>query len=194
MLADKVRCFIAIDIKEASILDKIMRFQQDISDTGVKMKLVERENIHLTLKFLGELPLSIVNEVSKRLSDISFNQFEMEVVGVGVFPRLSRPRVIWVGVGKGSNEVIQLYRAIESSLRKIGFRPEREEFIPHITIARVKYGSSEKLVQIIRKYENYVFGSIRVKEFKLKRSTLTPTGPIYSDIEVYKASESYGSR
>ena len=175
---ERIRSFISIDVEEGAVLDKIIRIQEDLKGTGAIFKPVERQNIHLTIRFLGEIPMKTIELVKEIMSKIEFSQFKLELKGIGAFPSSSRPRVIWIGVGDGGENVVQIYEQIEKELRRIGFPKEREKFVPHITIARVKR-YTPALTKYLRNHRDIEVGSIDVNSIRLKKSTLTSRGPIY---------------
>ncbi|MCY0867774.1 MAG: RNA 2',3'-cyclic phosphodiesterase [Desulfurococcus sp.] len=182
-----IRCFIAVEVKDEGVLRSLISIRDKLTATGADLKPVEDENIHLTLRFIGEVPRSIVEEVCRAISAISFKPFRIHVAGIGVFPSIQRPRVIWAGIREGSRELVELYEAVERKLGEIGFKPEREEFVPHITLARVKgYRGIERLVKTLSDLAETDFGYTTVDEVVVKKSTLTPRGPIYSNICVKK--------
>ena len=184
---ERVRCFLAVDVDAPELRERLVNVQRDLEALGCDLKLVEPENIHVTLRFLGEVPRSLVDEVARALDKLSAEPFNLALKGLGAFPSPSRPRVVWVGVSEGAAELSELHRQVESLLRPLGFRPEREEFTPHITLARVKGARNlQGLARFIAERSGLEVGSMRVEEVKLKRSTLTPSGPIYSDIHVKK--------
>ena len=178
---ERIRTFIAIDIEEPRVLREISKLQEELRSVGSSLKLVELRNIHLTLRFLGEVDLSTVEEVKELMKGLEFKPFEMELKGVGGFPSLERPKVIWIGVSKGAEEVKRLHELLEGGLKTIGFRPDPKGFEPHITVARVKRYSSE-LIERIRDNSDRIFGKVLVNEVRLKKSTLTPRGPIYDTL------------
>ena len=178
-----LRSFISIDIEDPLVLKRIEEISREIKKTGAIIKLVESQNIHMTLRFLGEIDEKEVEVIKRIMEDKldGFKKFEIELRGVGAFPSISNPRVIWVGVGKGSMELKTLANIINRGLKDIGTHKETRPFSPHITIARVKrYNSS--LRKKIEEYKDEDFGSIIVKEVRLKKSKLTPTGPIYTTL------------
>ncbi|RLE66906.1 MAG: RNA 2',3'-cyclic phosphodiesterase [Thermoprotei archaeon] len=180
---NRVRCFIAIDIEDPNVIQNILRVQQALSSLGKQLKLVEKENIHLTLRFLGEIPSTLVDDVVNALSRVDFSPFRITLHGIGAFPRLSRPNVIWVGVVEGVNELKELASKINLVLKKLGFPPPDKPFSPHITIARIKRRPDiNTLVDIVNTFINDTYGSILVDNFRLKKSTLTPKGPIYTTL------------
>lgn len=181
---ERIRSFIAIDVEDEGILHELEVLQSLLVSCGVDLKLVRRENIHLTLRFLGEIPSFMVDNVGRVMEKLNFPSFLMEVKGLGAFPRITRPNVIWVGVGEGHDEVVSIFNFLEKELRKLGFRPETKAFHPHITIARVRRRRNlEKIIEVFNKYRDHVFGRMTVKSIRLKRSVLTPRGPIYSTLK-----------
>lgn len=178
-----IRCFIAVDVEDTKVLSHFRNVQNRLSSTGSNLKNVEKENIHLTLKFLGDVERNKLEEVKNLVSTVSFLPFNMQIDGVGVFPNLRRPRTIWAGVSEGTHEMSEIYNILESSLVKLGFRKEGRKFSPHITLARVKDGRNrERLVEEILNMQNETFGGYIVDRITLKKSVLTQKGPIYSDI------------
>ncbi len=143
-----------------------------------EVKKVKPSNMHLTLKFLGEIEERSAERVAKILENLEFSSFKMELKSLGVFPSRKNVRVIWVGVL--SPELKQLHRSLDSELAKIGFREER--FTPHITIARAR--TKVNIDALLDEFSNTSFGTCIVDSIHLKKSTLTPQGPIYSDLHV----------
>ncbi|MCX8204471.1 MAG: RNA 2',3'-cyclic phosphodiesterase [Candidatus Nezhaarchaeota archaeon] len=184
-----MRCFIAVDIDQPELRTKLQKLQRELGSLRCDLKLVEPENIHVTLRFLGEVPRSLVEEVTEALGRLKAEPFHLLLKGLGAFPSLSRPRVVWVGVSEGMDKLSELHHRVEELLRPLGFKPEREAFTPHITLARVKGARGLRdLVDFISKHREDEVGLMMVEEVKLKRSVLTPSGPIYSDIFTKKLS------
>ncbi len=180
---ERLRTFISIDIEDASILDRLVAVQEELSRSGADLKIVERRNIHLTIRFLGQIPSIMVDEVAKVMERARVPKFNIAIRGLGAFPGISRPRVIWAGVIDSSGSLVKIHKEIELGLRRLGFKRESEEFVPHITLARLKSRRNiERVVQVIRRYEDELFGEMVVKCIRLKRSILTPRGPIYSTL------------
>lgn len=190
-MVNLIRTFIAIDIDDDNVLAKLAEIRDYLTGTKVDLKPVATENIHLTLRFIGEIPLTKVQEICDRLiSDLKFKKFTMKIEGLGVFPDIERPRVIWAGVSKGVEELTRLHDAIERLLRQLGIPPSREKFVPHITLARVRTPRNiHLLTETIKHIANTEFGEVVVDKVKVKRSILTRSGPIYNDICVIKAVE-----
>lgn len=179
-----VRVFIAIDIEDPLLVSRLARLRDTVVATGVPMKPVEEENFHITLRFIGEVDSSRVETIKEHvLSALDFRRFVLELKGLGAFPTPSRPRVVWVGVSKGFDEVRRVRDSVESRLRNLGFRPESKEFHPHVTLARIKGSKNiSSLVRVLNDYSDTIVGEMTVSSIRLKKSTLTPRGPIYETL------------
>ncbi|MBA7594628.1 RNA 2',3'-cyclic phosphodiesterase [subsurface metagenome] len=178
-----VRAFIGIDIDEA-VRHKLVAAQEQLQATGAQLKLVEPPNIHVTMKFLGEVPEDKIGAIAEALKRAAAGtgQFDIRVKGIGVFPNLRYIRVVWAGVAEGRDEVIGLYQKIDREVQPLGFRPERD-FVPHMTVARVKTAKQkERLAAFVKEMNDAEFGVTRAQAVELKQSTLTPKGPIYSTL------------
>jgi len=186
---ERIRSFIAIDIDDPLIVQKIVNIQNSLSNLGVNIKFVEPQNIHLTLRFLGEISSYIIEEIKKILDEITFKSFIMKIEGIGAFPSIARPRVIWLGVTKGSVEVSRIHDEIEGKLRKLRLRPEKEKFTPHITIGRIRGGNYNRLRNRLWEMKDTVIGDFKVTCIRLKKSTLTSRGPIYTTLYERRAIE-----
>ncbi|RKZ22150.1 RNA 2',3'-cyclic phosphodiesterase [bacterium] len=177
-----MRLFIAIDLPfEAK--KEIVGVRELIKNKG-GIKWVEMENIHLTLKFLGEVEEDKVSAIEKRLKAVAKDTepFIISLRDVGGFPTERESRVIWVGVEQGREMVYELNRKIERAMEKLGFERD-SRFHPHITIGRVKRGRVN--VQGLK----FHYPSIFVKSFFLISSRLTPSGPIYTPLREFKLGE-----
>lgn len=181
------RSFIALESNEevqASLTD----IQDRLVETGADLKIVEPENIHLTLRFLGNVSnkkLELIKEVFHKTADTS--PFEVSVEGMGVFPNPDFIRVVWAGVTTGASKLKHLREDLDEDLSEIDHPPDDKEFTPHFTIARMKSGKSkERVVSLVRSESDREFGTIFCDELKLKKSELTSEGPIYTDIDSVK--------
>jgi 2'-5' RNA ligase len=182
-----MRSFIAIEIEPDNAIAEIMR---EISESGVRVKMVEKENIHLTLKFLGDISEEQVNVIAEGMKDLrTYSSFSIRLRGIGAFPSEHRPRTIWVGL-EYPQVMEEIWEKIEYTSEKAGIEREKRGFSPHITIARVKdQRNTGRLKHIIIEHENDDFGERDIAEIKLKKSVLTQSGPIYSDIFSVKLKE-----
>lgn len=178
-----MRAFIAIEIDD-TVRQKLVAAQRQLADTGAQLRLVEPENIHVTMKFLGDIREDQIGAITDavRTAVAGVGPFDIGVRGIGVFPDLRYIRVIWAGVSDGREQVTSIQRHIDQNLAKLGFKPERD-FVPHLTLARAKSaGGKERLVALLKSMQNVEFGSCCVGAVELKQSTLTPKGPIYSTL------------
>ena len=180
---EMARVFLSIDIENQTLLPHISEIQNKLDTSLAKMKLVEIENIHFTLRFFGDTSLTRIDEIKSCLSQIQVEPFEIEVRGVGAFPNSRRPRVIWIGVNHNAERIRDLKIEIDSCLKELGYKPEKKRFTPHATIARVRYiKDAENLVKNIDELVDSKIGSMTVSRFNMKKSTLTPSGPIYETL------------
>ncbi|WP_457550196.1 RNA 2',3'-cyclic phosphodiesterase [Archaeoglobus sp.] len=181
-----MRLFVAVDLSD-EVRDRMENVLKTFKDfKGVKA--VERENLHITLMFLGEVSDRRVEIVKEKLKEIRAKPFKIKLKGLGSFSYQGNIRVVWVGVEDGGENLKMLADAVESSLRSLGFRRDKD-FVAHATVARVKKISPsdrEKLLRAVERYKDYNFGEMVVENFRLKKSTLTPKGPIYEDVEIYE--------
>lgn len=182
-MSEVIRCFIAIDIDQENVLEKILKIQKVLEKSNADLKLVEPQNIHATLKFLGEIKAEKVNKVIEALKTIQFKSFKINLKGLGAFPTINYPRVLWISIANGFKESSLIFAQLEEKLVKLGFPKEERGFTPHITIARVKSGRGRsELIKILQEFKNEEFGEVIVESVKLKKSVLTSKGPIYSTI------------
>ncbi len=173
-----IRSFVAVDIP-SGMRDDIARIQREIATAG--LRLVKPELVHVTLKFLGNVPVEQMDEIIGALKGIKSEPFDASLKGLGSFPGRSI-RVVWLGI---DGNFLPLYEAVEDALVPFGFERERRGFSPHVTLGRVKDPSSDVSKQISRKISqvgDVDLGSFRVDHFLLKKSTLTSGGPIYEDL------------
>jgi len=175
-----VRLFIAL--KTDLNKDKIFSYEKNLMRTFPDVKWVEKENLHLTLKFLGETSEETKNEVIAKLSGIAkkSSPFRFYYSGIGAFPALTRARVIFIGVSKGDT-IVSLMKTIDASFANLGFKREKS-YIPHLTLGRVKNGTVN-----LKHFHIPVFETteVRARGITLIKSTLTRKGPIYEDISEF---------
>jgi len=144
--------------------------------------------MHLTLRFLGEIPESTVQKVKTILDGVRFKSFEANFSGLGAFPNLNRINVVWVGIVHGDDELRSIFEQVEPKLRQIGMTPDNKGFSPHLTIARVRSGRNKTaLGDTVSKMKDLNFGNMPVTSVRLKKSTLTPKGPIYTTMHEVKS-------
>lgn len=177
---NKMRAFIALDLPREAI-NHIKDIQKLIEKQNIFTgKFTEHENLHLTLKFLGEIEENKVKEIKKKLQEVKFPAFEAELGEAGVFSK-KFIKIIWI---KLEGKVFGLQKEIDEALKEL-FQPE-QRFMSHITIARVKnVPDRKKFLDYIKNIKAKKI-KFKVEKFFLKKSELKPEGPVYEDIGEYK--------
>lgn len=176
-----MRLFVAIPIPEI-LLDDIQNIQSKLKGTEADVKWVERENLHFTLRFLGEILEDRLQDAQEaiRVSSASSFPFSAELGEIGAFPSISSPRVIWLGLDKGKEEINDLAVSLEQELVAREFPAEDKPFHAHLTLGRAR--SAKRLgglKDLLRQRLSLRGRSFSVTEMMLYSSTLTPRGPIY---------------
>jgi len=188
MKRELIRTFIAVDFDNPAIVSKVQDVQRELIDSGISMKPVEPQNLHVTLWFLGEIDRGRLELVLENAGKVAFKPFSLRVEGVGYFPGGSRINVIWLGIKDPENGLKNILDQLLEKLTKLGFKYDERGFTPHLTIGRVKFIRDKRLaIQKLDKLKELYFGEQYVDSFKVKRSTLTSRGPIYTDLLVVKA-------
>ncbi|MBI5124208.1 MAG: RNA 2',3'-cyclic phosphodiesterase [Candidatus Omnitrophica bacterium] len=181
-----MRAFIAIELSE-EIRDTLEQIQSHLEYSGADVKWVEKDNIHLTLKFLGEISEEKLKQIIAALEIIAkgSSAFEISLKDIGAFPKIEYPRVIWAGLDKGTTESKILAEKIDDALSKIGFQKEARPFAAHLTIGRVRSPKNkEALKEKLKSIEGLgsrVQGQV-ISSVILFQSTLTPKGSIYTKL------------
>ena len=178
------RAFISVDIN----LPEIINFREELNKINADIKLVESENIHLTLKFLGNTKESQIDEIVKimneSVSDIT--PFSLKFQDVGAFPNLNFMKVIWIGI-ENPEPLIKIAKKLDDKFISLGFQKEKRGFSPHITLGRVKSPKNKiQLKKCLDRNINRNFGEIFVDKISLKKSILSSKGPTYYIIESVK--------
>ncbi|MFQ5950654.1 MAG: RNA 2',3'-cyclic phosphodiesterase [Candidatus Geothermarchaeales archaeon] len=185
-----VRAFVAIDVKGPELADFVGIVQKRLATLRSKVTSVDATKLHITLKFLGDVPEAALGPVKERLEDVVRPRFSFEVRGLGVLPNERRPRVIYLAVRKGAREVAQLAAKVEDALASLGFPREKREFRAHVTLARIKQPwLARDLPQIFSEFEEASAYTVEIEDLRLKKSLLTPSGPIYSDLHVVRLAD-----
>ncbi len=186
-----MRCFIAIDIDEklrAAIADLQRQLAEKAKIKKNDVKWVAPEAMHLTLKFLGEVKDDRIVDICNAVKDVadSSKSFELDIESVGCFGGKSA-RVLWVGTGRGSDNLCRLQEDIEQQLSSAGWPRETREFSGHLTLCRVKNSKAGlKLAQMSEDYKDLNLGTISADSVTVYQSQLRPTGPIYTVLGNYK--------
>ena len=174
-----IRTFLAVELPD-HIKEAAHSIQQEMDFKG--LKLVDSDLIHITLKFLGDIPKSQVAPITDTLARVDCASFTARVTGVGVFPKPSYMKVIWLGA---TGEFEHLHKEVEHVLEESGFKKDRGRFTAHATLARVRHldnASKEQLARVLAGLQDIDLGDFTVDSIALKKSTLTPGGPIYETL------------
>ncbi|MFP4170827.1 MAG: RNA 2',3'-cyclic phosphodiesterase [Methanomassiliicoccales archaeon] len=177
-----MRAFISMDMDAG---ERVGRFGQELGETDAALKVVDPGIMHVTLKFLGDIDGSLVPEIRGCMerSVTQVPQFRARLEGVGAFPKMSKMKVIWIGVEEGGNMTV-LAQRLEEELSSLGFREERRPFHPHLTVARVKGSRGMgKVKEVMSRWDGVEFGEQTMDSIRLKRSELGPRGPTYYTVE-----------
>ncbi|MEW6555730.1 MAG: RNA 2',3'-cyclic phosphodiesterase [Elusimicrobiota bacterium] len=185
-----MRLFVTVGIS-AENKNRISEVQSALKKNQYDIKWTELGNLHLTLKFLGEVEENKIAEITEKLKNAiaDTKKFEIIFYKLGIFPNNRFPRVLWVGVENGEQELKSLSEKIETALEPLGFEKEKRAFSAHLTLGRFRSPkNNEKLVEILKKIQiEKMLNS--VSEILLIKSTLTPKGPIYETIKEFKLEE-----
>jgi 2'-5' RNA ligase len=185
-MAELIRSFMAFDLNSDEVLKRLKEAQSLLVGTEADLKPVEPQNIHVTLRFLGNITPSMVEKVYEEMKKVQFVPFDVKVHGVGAFPDVRYPRVCWAGITEGADQLRSIFSQLEPRLRGLGFAADPKGFSPHLTIARVRSGRNKaELAKWITENASFDFGVIKAECLKLKRSDLTPRGPIYSTLKEF---------
>lgn len=174
-----IRLFVAVDLPE-SIRDRLLALQGGVP--GARWS--NSGQLHLTLRFIGEVDENVAHDVHDALAAIRAPSFTLEISGVGEFGG-KNPRALWAGV-KSNESLLHLQRKIETALQRIGLEPEQRKYSPHITLARLKSPPREKVVQFLTHAALFAAGPFPVNNFMLFSSHPTPSGSIYNPEQVYR--------
>ncbi len=182
-----MRCFIALGLPH-EIENRLRSLMEQLKPLSQAVKWVTPENLHLTLKFLGEADEDKVPEIIGALRDATAGHkpFTLTAHGTGVFPNTSWPKVVWVGLGS-EGVLPDLQSDIESAMEPLGFAPEKRAFSPHLTIGRIKAGRDkplqlEHLMRELGARQKEDFGSFEVSGVALVKSDLQPSGAVYTTV------------
>ncbi|MFQ5342652.1 MAG: RNA 2',3'-cyclic phosphodiesterase [Anaerolineae bacterium] len=191
----EIRSFIAIELTQA-VLDGLIAAQDELraDEWTDEVRWVRPEGIHLTLKFLGDVPANRVAAIGEAVKQAvaSSRPFTIATEGLGVFPNWRRPRVIWVGLKGDVDQLLTLQEKVEQAMAELGFEPEGRRFHPHLTLGRVNRrassGYQRRLGETLQRHTVQVVGQMQVKEVSLMRSQLNPRGAKYTQLGVYPLS------
>ncbi|MBI4654914.1 MAG: RNA 2',3'-cyclic phosphodiesterase [Nitrospirae bacterium] len=173
----ELRCFISVELPE-ELKKNIYVYVEKLKAAGVDVKWVRPENLHLTLKFLGDTTEERLKSINERLISLAkaHDRFYLQISGAGAFPNIKYPKVIWLGV-YDSEEIIKLQHDIDESMAGLGFEKDDKQFAPHLTIGRVKsMRNKDALIKELITLKEVDFGKIGVINITLMKSELKPGG------------------
>lgn len=177
-----IRTFVAVEIT-AAVRDRAEDLIGRLGGAPADVKWVEPHNLHLTLKFLGDVPSGEIAQVCRAVERgaATVGPFELEVRGAGAFPNAGRPRTLWLGVGAGQAETIELHEQVDRALAKLGYRKEHRRHHPHLTVGRVRRGGPgvKQLGQLVVQNADFTAGRVNVREVVVFSSQLDHSGPTY---------------
>ncbi len=177
-----IRAFIAVNLA-APVIEEIAKVQAALQKAQGDIRWTRGEGLHLTLKFLGDITRNQVEPILAALREALREQSALHVLaqGLGAFPNLRRPRVLWAGLS--GERLPELSRAIETALMPLDFPPEEREFTPHLTLGRVRsLRGWERVLALVKEYEHARFGESTVDQVTLYQSELRPNGAVYSPL------------
>jgi RNA 2',3'-cyclic 3'-phosphodiesterase len=179
----RLRTFIAVDLGK-TIRDRCAALQENLARTGADVKWVEVGNLHVSLLFLGEVDEREITQLCRAVNHACAERpaFTMSVETVGCFPNPRRPRVVWVGVGEGREDLVALHDALEPPLLDLGcYRRENRQYTPHITLGRVRSEqANDDLAAALLRFATWRGSDTEVQEVQVLSSQLTPQGPVYA--------------
>ena len=191
-----MRCFISISIPE-EIKKGLSAIQDRLKKSGADVSWTKPDGMHLTLKFLGEIPVDVLGDKGEnKISDIEtalniavagIGPFTLDVSGIGVFPDIRRPRVVWIGLTEDGHNLTKLQRGIERELEQAGFPAEKRKFTPHLTLGRIRsYKRLEQLMNFMEEGKNAGYDNFTVSNVHLMKSDLRPEGAVYTELYLLK--------
>jgi 2'-5' RNA ligase len=178
-----MRCFIAIEVP-SEIKSAFIELQNDLKIAKADVAWTNPDNVHLTLKFLGEIDKKLISEVEKVCLETIANMrpFKLSINGTGVFPNPRHPRVLWVGLGGEVESLEQLQEQLDERLGGIGFDNEEKDFQPHLTVGRIR--SNKNLRELLTRSDSYRLPALtfEVREIVLMKSDLLSSGACHTEL------------
>lgn len=177
----KIRSFLAVELP-LGLRDELVKVHSDLKETDFKLNLVPKDNIHITIAFLGNVSKKTLVELFLKLNErlSSFEKFTIKVSGLGFFGKRSSPRALWAGI-ENQDELKELYNLVTDEVAQMGIELEKRDFKPHVTIARIKHAKgSRKFNEIIEEYEGKSFGDAPISKLLVMKSVLSSSGSVYS--------------
>lgn len=184
-----IRCFIAIELPD-SIQKVFEEIQTTLRSRISNASWTKLGNFHLTLKFLGDVKQNRISEICNTIENITkkYDPFSLHFGGIGAFPNISRPRVLWIGLKQGTSTTTRLGQEINSEMMHLGFKNERR-FHPHVTLARIRsHANLSGFMELFEKYDTLQNTKLTVKEIVLVKSKLHTSGAVYTPLRKFQLS------
>jgi 2'-5' RNA ligase len=182
-----MRTFISLDVNDSNIIDNVLNFYDILSDFHSSIRLVNPNQLHFTLKFLGDVSSDGVKKISNLLSEINTKKFSVTFNSIGVFPNYNKLSIIWMGIDNNSVKFIDsLSNNVNTTLCAL-YKFDDVKFIPHVTLGRLKnLKDKSKLVSLLKNNSDLIFGTQEFQNFSLTSSKLTDKGPMYTTLSNFK--------
>jgi 2'-5' RNA ligase len=185
------RTFCAIELSDqvrAALRDHVRRLREAVPETSASWS--RAENVHLTLKFFGDVPKEKISRISDAAARVAgkFSPFQIKIGGTGVIPKASRPQVLWIGVEDPAGHLSELQQRFEEECAGAGFPKENRAYKPHLTIARLRRPEGARQLAETHLQTRFAAIQVRVSEFVVFRSQLSPTGSVYTPISKHELS------
>lgn len=184
-MSEKIRSFLAIELED-SLKENVLKIQNEFKKNNGSLKYVNPQNMHITLKFFGYVTNHQIKELSAIIEKVisKYNSFNLDLKGCGAFPSENHIKVLWVGI-ENTEVLMNIHEELDSEFQKLGFSKDKS-FKSHLTIARVKNPKNKDLIiNTLKNNKEFPIGNMNVSKIVLKKSTLTPQGPIYEDLKVF---------
>jgi 2'-5' RNA ligase len=186
-MSDSIRTFIAVKIIPGqSLRNTINLLKTELS--GELVKWFDIRDLHLTLKFLGDVDTKLLENIKKKMEIVSqnFPVFNLQLTGLGYFENNRQPSILFAKIEE-NKFFLELYKQLETQLLEIGFEKEKRSFKPHLTLARIKHLKIRNhFYTLLKNYDKNEFQESRIEEIILYQSTLTSSGPIYKPLKIVK--------
>lgn len=181
------RLFIAIKVKPGkALLSSLLKIQQTLANDSITW--VKPDNMHITLKFLGDTPQENIPPIISKLKTCaaSIESFGFTIKDFGYFGNLRFPRVLWMGVEQEKKNIENACQLIQKEMDSLGYPEEKQGFRPHLTIGRIKkMHDTQKLRELEGEFSGVLLQQVRIDTIELYQSKLTPSGPVYSVVEKF---------
>lgn len=183
-MSDSIRTFVAVKITVPSALRPVLR---SLATMNWPVAAVSPDNLHVTLKFLGDTPIELRDAIQKQIAESMIGQppFVLRVAGLGAFPHVDRPSVVWAGLSD-AEPLVSLAQRLEAALESHGFARESRPFHPHLTLARVKGRPPGELFELLRQHANTDFGTVEIPSVEFLRSDRERDGARYTTLAEYQ--------